>query len=116
MIGCNEKSALVLNTNIPQRVTMSGYFEDDCELSNVSSRVDNKNVSRRDYEHGQAGHLITFENCFTIHKYTGKGISGGPVLDGKKVIGMCVYGAPGNGTTALKSEYIMQVIDKNFSF
>jgi len=111
--GLNLHSGFELshNTEFKESVLLKGYPHSTGELESIRSAVYNEKSSTRTY---QKEPLIRkmFTNCFQLQENITPGMSGGPVHFQNEVLGMNVYGHPYSGTTAIKAEYILEIIEK----
>ncbi len=110
-VGFNLHSELELTSEMKNFVFLSGYLHSNIEFESYKSDIYNENSSTRTYRKEP---LIRkkFSNCFQLQENTGPGMSGGPVLFQNEVHGMIVFGHRDSGTTAIKAEHILEVIEK----
>jgi hypothetical protein len=110
-INIEYNSELTLSTNYDYNspVSLVGTPDSDSVVKTISGFIQNQKESATNIEPG-GSNMRYFNNCFRINKSVDDGFSGGPVIMGNQVYGMIVFGSPEKGTTAIKSEYILEKI------
>jgi hypothetical protein len=103
------QSDLILSDYVDDIYFIKGYVSSAEDLYSVICNFDTLDYSKRKYSNDPLI-KVTFTNCFRIINPGYEGLSGGPILSGNRVVGMVVYGGVESGTTAIKSNYIRNII------
>lgn len=104
-------SDLEFSSGFTNNLIMYGFPAGIEELSKIDCEISNKDYSYRSYD-WRGKHSLKFINCFSVNRPSKGGFSGGPIINGAKVYGMIVFGTELIGATAIKSEYIKEIVEK----
>lgn len=105
----NSEQSLSQKCVFNKQISFMGYPNSELKAITETGRILDCRQSGTNLTNGDSN-MRYFQNCIRVDTAVDEGFSGGPVFSDNEVYGMVVFGFPGCGTTAIKSEYILEKI------